>query len=186
MLLLAYIPCMNANSLNASRLDDEAQETRSRALMKTPMQPIHDKILFVLAFFFGSAISALGAILTQGETRWIFITLAVSILTCTSMALLTKAEDETIRIVVGRCLLACIGGVTGTGPFVHYLQIESAATNAISLAGCAAATCVVTFFIGYAVIMLLKEQSANIAQGIWGWFYKRVFGKRYRKVSNPE
>ncbi len=134
------------------------------------MPPIHEKILFGFTLLASAASSAAGAALTQGETRWFFVTFAASFLMSGFLALMCKKPEETIQLVVGRCGFAIMGGIFLSKPVVHYTGLIAITTaDAIALAGVSSGVCFVMFFIGYAGLRLIETRSPAIAEK---WFRK--------------
>lgn len=134
------------------------------------MTSFHEKLFFGFTTLSSTAFSMCGAILTTGEARWIYVTLAASSMTSGFLALMFKRGEETMRLVVGRCGFAILGGVLATRPIVHHLGFEKVAdTDIISLGGLSAATCIATFFVGYALLSCLEKSAPAIAEK---WFKK--------------
>lgn len=134
------------------------------------MNSFHEKILFGLTTLSGTGFSMLGAIVTDGEARWLYVTLAASSMTSGFLALMFKKQEEAIRLVVGRCGFAILGGVLATRPMVHWLGFENLThTDIISLGGLSALTCIITFFVGFAGLLLLEKQAPQLADK---WFKK--------------
>ncbi len=134
------------------------------------MNSFHEKLFFGFTTLVSTGCSTLGAILSTGETRWLYVTLASSSMTSGFLALMFKRTEETMRLVVGRCGFAILGGVLATRPIVHHLGFEKVAdTDIISLGGLSSATCVGTFFLGYSILRLLEQNAPGIAEK---WFKK--------------
>jgi hypothetical protein len=128
------------------------------------MNAFHEKILFGISTLSSTGFSVLGAMLTTGESRWLYVTLAASSMTSGFLALMFKRQDETMRLVVGRCGFAILGGILATRPITHFLGFEKLTeTDIISLGGLSAATCIVTFFVGFALLTILEKQAPAIA-----------------------
>lgn len=135
------------------------------------MNPFHDKLFFGASVLTGAAFSTLGAVLTEGESRWLFATLTASIMMSAFLALMFKKSEEAILAVVGRCGFAVFGGIFMTRPVVHFLRLEEEVyKDIISLAGMASLVCIGTFFVGYALLKLLEIKSPAIAKVI----YKKI------------
>jgi hypothetical protein len=66
------------------------------------MNSFHEKLLFGITTLASTGFSMLGAIMTDGEARWLYVTLAASSMTSGFLALMFKKQDEAIRLVVGR------------------------------------------------------------------------------------
>ena len=114
-----------------------------------------------------SVISAIGAILTEGDARWLCITAFISFLTSGFLSLMFKKVDETIQIVVGRAGIAILGGMFATRPVVHWFNLESVYTDAIYLAGVSAGVCVLMFFVGIQLIKVLEVSAPSLAKKIF-------------------
>lgn len=134
------------------------------------MNQFSEKVFFGVTTLTSTGFSMVGAILTTGEARWLYVTLAASSMTSGFLALMFKRQEETMRLVVGRCGFAILGGVLATRPIVHHLGFEAVAdTDIISLGGLSAATCIGTFFIGFAMLSILEKSAPSIAEK---WFKK--------------
>lgn len=130
------------------------------------MNPFHEKIFFGFTVLSSAFMSFLGAVLTEGETRWFFMTGIVSLITSGFLALMFKKLDDTIQYVAGRCGIAILGGIFGTQPAVHYLSITTAETNIITLGGVSAVACTFTFIIGFTLLKLVESRSPAFADRI--------------------
>lgn len=131
------------------------------------MQSFHEKLLFGFASLTSAGMSTAGAIMTDGETRWVFVTFTVSILTAAFLALMFKRAEENFRLVVGRCGISVLGGILVTQPVVHYFKIDSVHTNVISLAAVSGAVCIACFFVGFSLLKLIEAKSPALAEK---WF----------------
>jgi hypothetical protein len=131
-----------------------------------------EKIFFGLAVLLSSAFSTLGAILTDGETRWIMVTFTSSILTAAFLSLVFKRVDETIRHVVGRSGLAILGGMLGSRYLVHRYGISFVDGDVVGLAGLAAAVTLVGWLIGYWLLVIANANGKKIADKL----FKRWMG----------
>lgn len=72
-----------------------------------------EKIFFGTLNLIGGAIAAIGAILSEDDTRWFCITLTVGIIVSTCMALMTR-NTESMKVVSGRFLFALTCTVLAT------------------------------------------------------------------------
>lgn len=134
------------------------------------MNSFHEKIFFGAVTLISTSFSTMGAIMTAGETRWVYVTFAVSSLTSGFLSLMFKRADETIRLVIGRFGFAILGGILITKPAIHYLGFEQLAeTDIISLAGLAAVCCIVTFFCGFLALQSFEKMAPAI---VAKWFKK--------------
>lgn len=136
------------------------------------MNTFHEKVFFGLTTLATTGFSMIGAIMTTGEARWLYVTFAASSMTSGFLALMFKRSDETIRLVVGRCGFAILGGILATKPIVHHLGFESLVdTDIISLGGLSSITCIITFFVGVAALTILERAAPELAAK---WFKKLV------------
>ena len=134
------------------------------------MHPFHEKVFFGATTLASTGFSMLGAIISTGEERWLYVTLAASSMTSGFLALMFKRSDETMRLVLGRCGFAVLGGILATRPIVHHLGFEKVAdTDIIALGGLSAATCIGTFFLGFALLSCLEKRAPEMAEK---WFKK--------------
>ena len=134
------------------------------------MIPFHEKLFFGCVTLTSSGLYMLGAIMTTGEARWIYVTLAASSMTSGFLALMFKKEDETIRLVVGRCGFAILGGILATRPITHHLGFENLTeTDIISLGGLSSLTCIGTFFLCIPLLKVLEKAAPDLAAK---WFKK--------------
>ena len=134
------------------------------------MIPFHEKLFFGSVTLTSSGLYMLGAIMTTGEARWIYVTLAASSMTSGFLALMFKKEDETIRLVVGRCGFAILGGILATRPITHHLGFENLTeTDIISLGGLSSLTCIGTFFLCIPLLKVLEKAAPDLAAK---WFKK--------------
>jgi hypothetical protein len=134
------------------------------------MNQFHEKVFFGLTTLVSTGCSMIGAILTTGEARWLYVTLAASSMTSGFLALMFKRSEETMRLVVGRCGFAILGGILATRPIVHHLGFEKVTeTDIISLGGLSSLTSIGTFFVGYAMLVLVERQAPALAEK---WFKK--------------
>lgn len=128
------------------------------------MTPFQEKTAFGIFNLISATLLWIGALVTTGEARWLYITFASSVLTAGFLSLIFKRTDETIRIVVGRSGLAILGGVLGSKWLVTHYQLENIHQDGIALAGLAAAVCLLAFVIGFALLKIIAKKSDQIAQ----------------------
>ena len=132
------------------------------------MTPHLEKIGFGLSSLAFTFFSTLGAMMTTGETRWVYVTFASSSMMAGFLSLMFKQPNETIRLAIGRFGFAIMGGILGTKPVIHHLGFDSLCeTDIISLAGLSAMTCILTFFLGVGVLKALEIAAPELASK---WF----------------
>lgn len=130
-----------------------------------------EKIFFGLASLVSSGLFAMGAILADGaEARWVYVTLACSVITAGFLALIFKKQDETMRIVVGRSGMSILGGIFGSKGLVEWLGWKAPHTDIVILGGIAVATCIFSFIIGYVLLHMVNNKSSQIAKKIFDKF----------------
>lgn len=134
------------------------------------MNYIQEKFFLGITILTSSFIAWLGAIFTEGETRWIFITFAASVLQAGFLSLYFKTVSENIKMVIGRSGLSIAGGVLFTGFVAKKLNID-VTTDGITLAGMAAMTCTATFILGVGMLKLISNRSESILNRLFNkWF----------------
>jgi peptidoglycan/LPS O-acetylase OafA/YrhL len=136
-----------------------------------------EKIVFALSIFGTAAAAWIGAILSDEETTWLFVTVAASTLTSGFLALVFRRPTEGIGVVIGRCGIAIMGGVLGTRIGVTAMHIQPAHSDPIYLAGVTTMVCAAAFFVGFALVRELDESSPKIAKRIMDWLLNRWLGK---------
>ena len=126
-----------------------------------------EKIFFGVSSIVSSALFGMGAILSEGhETRWIYVTLACSVITASFLSLIFKKVDETMRIVVGRSGMSILGGIFGSKAVVSYFGWEQPNSDVVVLGGVAVSCCIFAFIIGYALLHVVNRKSSDIANKI--------------------
>lgn len=130
------------------------------------MHHVPEKLLFGFASLTSTALCSIGAIMTAGEQRWIYVTLAIGIMCSAFLALMFRKENESIRITVGRCGLSVMGSMFGSPLVVHFYKISDAENNILHLAGIAMLVCIGSFFIGYAFLKSLDRNSGTIGGSV--------------------
>ena len=127
------------------------------------MNPFLEKIGFGLSSLAFTGFSTLGAIMTTGETRWVYVTFASSSLMSGFLSLMFRRSDETIHLAIGRFGFALMGGILGTKPIIHQLGFSQLCeTDIISLAGLSSMTCIATFTVGVAALKMLEKLAPEI------------------------
>lgn len=137
------------------------------------MNSFHEKLFFGVTTIISSGFSLLGAIVSTGEARWLYVTLASSCMMSGFLAMMCKGpEDGSIRRMVGRCGISILGGILATQPVVKHLGYEQAVdANIIALAGISSVTCIGTFFLGMPFISILEKSAPKIVEK---WFKKLI------------
>lgn len=136
------------------------------------MNSFHEKLFFGATTLVSSGFSLLGAIVTTGEARWLYVTLAASSMMSGFLALMFKGEKENVRVLVGRCGFAILGGILATQPVAQWLGLESSLEeNIIRLAGLASATTIATFFFGYGLLLSIERRAPALAEK---WLKKNI------------
>jgi len=126
-----------------------------------------EKITYGIAAITASAFSTLGAMMTEGESRWFFVTFTSSILTACFLALIFKRVDEGIRLVIGRAGLSILGGILASRFIVDHFGLAIVHQDIVALAGVAAAVTIGCFIVGYPLLQLVNSKSGTIAEKIF-------------------
>ena len=136
-----------------------------------------EKLVFSGSIFFAAAAAWLGAMFSDEQVAWLFVTVAASVLTAGFLALVFRRPTEGIAVVVGRCGIAVMGGVLGTRIGVNVIGIDAAHGDPIYLAGVTTMFCAAAFFVGFALVRELDETSPKIAKRLMDWLVNRWIGK---------
>lgn len=129
-----------------------------------------EKMTYGVAAITSAAASTLGAMMTEGESRWFFVTMTSSILTACFLALIFKRADEGIRLVIGRAGLSILGGVLGSRWVVHQFDLSVVHQDIVALAGVSAGVTIAGFIVGYPLLQLVNAKSGTIAEKIFKKF----------------
>lgn len=131
------------------------------------MHQFAEKILYGASALASAAASTMGAIMTEGDTRWFFVTVTASILTACFLALIFKKTEESIRIVIGRSGIAILCGVLLSRWMVHSFGIKMVDGDVVGLAGLAAAVTAGGFLVGFKLLHLINSKSDSLAKKIF-------------------
>jgi predicted Co/Zn/Cd cation transporter (cation efflux family) len=126
-----------------------------------------EKVIYGVATIGGSGFSALGAIMTHGEARYFYVTLAVSIVTAAFCAIVFKRQDEAMRVVVGRCGLSILGGIFGTRYALHKGWLTVVDGDVIILGSQAIVVTILSFFVGFYILHILNRNGKDLADRIF-------------------
>jgi hypothetical protein len=124
----------------------------------------HEKLLAGAATLLAAGISYIGAILTDGEVRWVCITMASSILMAMLVAVLLRAPTESIKLTIARAGFAIMIGVLGTRELLIRWGIDAFEGDAIRLAGVAAAMTIAGMVLGYPLLLLANTKGKSWAR----------------------
>ncbi len=137
-----------------------------------PMTYTHEKFMMGFAGLFSSGVSALGAIVVNDDAlKFLYMTLCVTTITSFFLALVFRRNHETIRMVVGRCGLAILGGVFGTRILLHHSTTLGQVDDVIYILGIAGGVTIASFLVGYALLQIINQKASSIASTIlskWG------------------
>ena len=137
------------------------------------MNYTQEKFFLGIGSILSSGLSGLGAIMTDSDAvRYLYLTLSVCIITATFLALVFRKQAETMRVVIGRCGLAILGGVFGTRILMHHVDLSAANGDVIYLLGISSAVTIVCFLIGYVFLRIVEKRSSDIANSIFNKLVK--------------
>lgn len=131
----------------------------------TPMlAAFFEKLFFGASVLIAATLGWTGAILSNGEWRWLCITFTSSILMGTLAALIVKSPLDSMKVTVGRTGVAILIGTLGTREVVVKWGIEAFQDDAIRLAGWAAGMTLAGMTLGYPLILLVNTKGKDIAR----------------------
>jgi hypothetical protein len=123
-----------------------------------------EKLLFGIGNMLAAGAGLLGAMLNEGDARWVYVTLSVGIIVSTSMSLMTR-RDESMRVIAGRNLFTVIATVLGTRGLAHWSDLYAAVRDDILLLGfVSGCVCVAAFTIGFGFIRSLDQQKLGLGR----------------------
>lgn len=123
-----------------------------------------EKLFFGIGNMLAAGAGLLGAMLNEGDARWVYVTLSVGIIVSTSMSLMTR-RDESMRVIAGRNLFTVIATVLGTRGLAHWSDLYVAVRDDILLLGfVSACVCVAAFTIGFGFIRSLDQQKLGLGR----------------------
>lgn len=123
-----------------------------------------EKLFFGISNLLAAGAGILGAMLNEGDMRWVCVTLSVGILVSTAMSLMTRRE-ETMRIIAGRNLFAVMATTLGTRALAHWFDAIAPVYDDVLLLGFASAcVCVVAFTVGFGLIRSLDQDKFSIGK----------------------
>lgn len=120
-----------------------------------------ERVFFGVTAALGSGMSLHGAIVTNGEDRVVYVTLAVSIITAGFSALIFKTRRETMQMVTGRCGLSVLGGVFGRAWAAHEGWLKPAESVLVVGAQSVGVT-LACFFVGFAGLNYLNRKKGGL------------------------
>lgn len=129
-------------------------------------QLFHEKLASGIATIVASGIAYVGAILTEGEVRWVCITLASSILMAMFTAVIVRAPTETMKVTVARAGFSILTGCLGTRELLMRWGLDAFEHDAIRLAGVAAGMTIAGMVLGYPLLLLLNSKGKDYAKRI--------------------
>jgi hypothetical protein len=132
----------------------------------TPTQHFQEKLAAGVASIAAAGISYLGAVLTDGEVRWVCITLASSILMAMFSAVIVRGPKETMKVTLARAGFSIMLGSLGTRELLMRWGISAFEHDAIRLAGVAAGMTLAGMVVGYPLLLLANSKGKDWAKSI--------------------
>jgi hypothetical protein len=129
-------------------------------------QLFHEKLASGFATLAASGLAYVGAILTEGEVRWVCITLASSILMAMFCAVIVRAPSETMKVTVCRAGFSIMVGCLGTRELLLRWGLDAFEHDAIRLAGIASGMTVAGMVLGYPLLLLANTKGKDWAKMI--------------------
>jgi hypothetical protein len=131
------------------------------------MSYTQERIFFGTSGVLATIFSGLGAVMSAGELRWLCVTITVSIITSSFLALIFKRDEETIRMVVGRSGFAILCGVFGSKYMVHRYDLRFTDHDIVALGGVSCAVCIGGFIVGYVLLQVLNKNAPKLADKLF-------------------
>lgn len=124
----------------------------------------HEKLVAGIATLGAAGIAYVGALLNEGEIRWVCITLASSFLMSMLVAVLLRAPTESMKLTIARAGFAIMVGVLGTRELLIRWGIDAFEHDAIRLAGVAAVATILGHVLGYPLLLLANTKGKSWAR----------------------
>lgn len=128
------------------------------------LQIFYEKLVLGAATLVAVGFGTLSAILTEGEFRWLSITITSSLITAMFCAVIVRAPTETMKVTVCRAGIGILAGILATREAVIHWGIDAFERDAVRLAGAAAVMTIVGMTVGYFLIMLLNSKGKDLAK----------------------
>jgi hypothetical protein len=133
----------------------------------------HEKLIFTAAAVISSGIMYIGAIMTTGDSQWLFATGSVSVLVSAFLSLTFRRSSESIRVVIGRCGITILLSVFGTRFVVYYCKLAEVTKDDMMMLGAITmAVCLAAYFPGHSMIRGLDRQSNSIGQSLFALIFR--------------
>lgn len=121
-----------------------------------------EKIFFALSSLVSSLFFGLGAIFSEGDVRWLFVTMGVSTLGSSFLSMTFRRQNESIRVVIGRCGITILAAIFGSKAAVHYWQLKVVNEDIALLGAVTLAVTIIAYFPGHSLFKSLDRNSTNI------------------------
>ncbi len=123
-----------------------------------------EKLVLMIGTILSSGGTAIAAILSEGDVRWLLVTITVSMFTSVFLALGFRAEAS-IAKVISRAALSVIG-VFVTRYLVHKWGLGFVDGDVVGLAGVTAAVCGACYLIGWPILEIIDKRRKDYAEKI--------------------
>jgi hypothetical protein len=133
-----------------------------------------DKMMLMVSAIIGSSATYLGAIMSEGEARWLLVSFGSAMLASVMLAIGFRKPHETTRIVIGRCFIAIMVGVSITKTALHYWKLDWLDKDIVALLLASNGATTFGYLIGYEVLLLINQDSGSISKWIYNWLVKKL------------
>lgn len=126
------------------------------------MNYYHEKILFAISTLCSTAFFWLGAIVSEGDVRWLFVTMGVSTLGSSFLAMTFRHATESIRVVIGRCGITILAAVFGSKALVQYWNLKIVNEDITLLGAVTLLVTLIAYFPGHGLVKSLDRESGTL------------------------
>ena len=128
-----------------------------------------EKLLYSATVMITGLFCWIGAILSEGDIRWLYATMASSVMTAGFLGLILRKEGDSITVVIARAAVGVFGGVFGTKIGVvsfeslHHLSVKFE-SDVLFLSGVAGIFAAIFSVVGYAFIKVADASAQSVSK----------------------
>ena len=132
-----------------------------------------DKLMLVISAILGSASAYGGAVMSEGQARWMLVAFGSAVLCAAILSIGFRKPDETGKVVVSRCFIATMIGVSIIKVALHQWDLAWLDKDIVALILATNGATTFGYLIGYEVIVLFSKESGSISKWIFNWIIKK-------------
>lgn len=139
------------------------------------MNWFHDKLILLTSSILTSLTAFMGSLMADDQTtRYLLVSFGASTLASAFMAIGFRREEETTKLVVGRCGISIFLGMAIVKAALHYWGLGWLQEDVVALLLATGVSTMMAFLIGYEMLALIGKNSTPITQQLFRWILKRI------------